>query len=124
MKIKFSVIRPAWVYCVVTLIIAAVFFSNTNPTQIPSLWLIIGFGIMTALIYWTVRSVIAILGFYSKRIASQRKRLVRGGTILVAILFALQSAGQLTLKDIAVLLPLTILSFMYFSYSRKPLVNR
>lgn len=107
-----------------TVLASALFFSATNPTHILSLWLMLGFLLLVGLLYWLICGLVALLGVYAKPIAANHRRLERALTLLGALLIAMQSAGQLTLKDVAVLLPLVLLAYLYVSYTKRVAPNR
>ena len=106
------------VYFLATLAADAAFFGLTNPSRVATVWLMVGFILAVASIYWLSRGLVALLGLYSKAIRRQHTRLVRAFTISGGALVALQSVGQLTLRDLAVLLPLVIIGYFYLSYAR------
>ena len=110
--------KPSIAYFLATLGADALFFGFTNPSKVATVWLMIGFMLAIVSIYWISRGLVALLGLYSKVIRRQHTRLVRAFTISGAALVALQSIGQLTLRDLAVLLPLVIVGYFYLSYAR------
>lgn len=96
-----------------------VFFATTDPHEVPSFILIIGFLLLTATIYCAVRGLLALIRWYGLLPSdSHRRRLARVVTGLAAGLIALQSIGQLGVRDILVLLPLTLLAYLYITYGR------
>jgi hypothetical protein len=95
-----------------------VFFSGTDPSKVAAPWLIVGYVLAVATLYWLVRAFVAFLGLYSKPLRRQKKRFTKVLTLTGAILLAMQSVGQLSVRDIAMIVPLALLSYFYFTYGR------
>jgi hypothetical protein len=97
-----------------------VFFGFTDPTRAPSTFFIIAFLLLSASLYMAVQGVCALLGWYGSPVKHRHRMgmIVAGG---VSGLFALQSIGQLSLRDFAVLVPLVALAHFYISYNRRAL---
>lgn len=102
-----------------TLVLNVLFFSTTNPAKVAPLWLIVGFILAIATLYWFFRGVILLVGLYSKAICKQEKQLAKGLTVAATLVLALQSMGQLTVRDLLVLLPLVVLGYFYLRYGRR-----
>lgn len=94
------------------------FFSSTDPSKVAAPWLIVGYMLAVATLYWLVRAFVAFLGLYSKPLRRQKKRFTKVLTLTGAILLAMQSVGQLSVRDIAMIVPLALLSYFYFTYGR------
>jgi len=110
--------KPAVIYLAITFAADGLFFGLTNPSKVSTIWLMVGFVLAVASIYWLARGFVALLGLYSKALRKQHKRLVRAFTLSGAVLIALQSIGQLTFRDLVVLLPLVLIGYFYVSYMR------
>jgi hypothetical protein len=96
----------------------AIFFGFTDPTRAPSTFFIIAFLLFAATLYVMVQGVCALLGWYGYPVKHRhRAGMVTAGGL--SSLFALQSIGQLSTRDIAVLLPLVVLAYFYISYNRR-----
>lgn len=96
-----------------------VLFTATDPQEVPSIVLIVGFLMLAVTAYCLVLGLLAIGRWYGLLPSdSPRRRLARVVTGLLAGLIALQSIGQLGSRDVLVLLPLTILAYLYFTYGR------
>lgn len=101
-----------------TLLLDLAFFGLTNPAHVASFWLIIAFLLGVVNLYWFNRGVVVLLGLYSLAARKQKRRLVRGLTLWGGVLLAMQSSGQLTARDLIVLLPLVVISYFYMIYAR------
>lgn len=110
--------KPSVIYLVATIVADAAFFGLTDPAKVGTALLMIGFVLAVATIYWLSRGFTLLLGLYSKTLRQQRTRLTRALTVSGAVLVALQSIGQLSLRDLAVLLPLVTITYFYISYLR------
>jgi uncharacterized protein (DUF3820 family) len=97
--------------------IDALFFGLTNPNRVPSLLLIVGFGLVVATLYTVLRLVLSIGEVYSAWFRRQR-RPVGFVTVVLAAMLALQSIGQLALRDVVVLLVLSAVLAVYYNYSK------
>ncbi len=96
-----------------------ILFTATDPQEVPSIILIVGFLLLTATLYYFVRALLAVARWYGLLPSdSHRRRLARVITGLTAGLVALQSIGQLSIRDVLVLLPLTLLAYLYITYGR------
>lgn len=105
-------------YLLITVAADGLFFGLTDPAKVGSVWLIVGFVLAVATIYWLARGFVALLGLYSKALRRQHRRLVRAFTLIGAVLVGLQSMGQLTFRDLAILVPMVLIGYFYISYSR------
>jgi hypothetical protein len=92
-------------------------FGATDPRSTPSFILIVGFLLLSATIYYLLDGILAFLRLYGLA-PRNRKRVLRTGTMVVCGILALQSMGQLSLRDLLILAPLTFLAYFYLAYSR------
>ena len=95
------------------------FFGLTNPQKVAAPWLIIGFLLMVLSFYCFVGACLRVIrqyGFIAGRSAPRLARLLAGAT---ALLIALQSTGELSSKDILILLPLSCIGYFYASRGLK-----
>lgn len=104
---------PEIVLLAILLLVGAGFFMFTNPRNVPSVLLIVGFVIIFAVIYVAVRFGIRVAGFKSRLSNAQYKVLTLGGAGLPVILLALQSIGQLTIRDVVTILALFLAGSFY-----------
>lgn len=101
------------------LVADSILFATTDPQEVPSLVLIVGFLLFTATAYCLIRAFLTALSVYGVLpSSSHRRRLARVITGLFAGLVALQSIGQLSSRDVLVLLPLTIMAYLYVTYGK------
>jgi hypothetical protein len=92
-------------------------FGGMNPDTSHSFMLIVGFLLFSASVYYVLDGLLTLPGLYGLRIRHKR-RLVVSLTTLSAGLMALQSIGQLSLRDLLVLSPLALLSYIYISRAK------
>lgn len=95
----------------------ALFFGLTNPARVPSLWLIVGYGFVVATVYAGLRLVLSVGGVYNPWFQRQGRPVGYTTGVLAAVL-ALQSIGQLSLRDVVVLLVLSAVLAVYYDYSK------
>lgn len=99
------------------LVLAGLVFSMTDAGNVPSLVIMLGFILLTGVIYYLIYGIISILGLYGFRV--KRQQLIAGYlTGIFAIVIALQSIGEMGKWDFWVLLPLAILAYFYSSLSK------
>lgn len=99
------------------LIIAdVVFFGVTNPANVPSYMLIVGFLLFMATFYYLVLGMFRLGKWYGLDFSKKQIRLARIITSVMAVILALQTTGQLSHRELFVLIPLAILAYAYMSY--------
>lgn len=99
------------------LVASIALFSLTEAGKVPSFVIIIGFLLLTGVIYYLIYGILAMLAFYGFRV--KRKQLIAGYlTTAIAIMIALQSVGEMGRWDFWVLLPLAILAYFYNAYAK------
>ena len=98
-------------------IIDCLVFGTTDPHNVPSFALIIAFLLLATSVYYFWKSVIWATQWYGLKF-SRPARLTVVLSAVVSGLIALQSIGELTSRDILVLLPFVIVSYLYFSYGQ------
>jgi hypothetical protein len=96
------------------------FFSLSDPSKVPSFMLMIGFLLMVATIYLAVSAGFRLARLYGLVKSPEKTRVARLVTLVIAAAMALQSTGELGLKDVVVILPLAGLALVYLSYGRSP----
>lgn len=77
--------------------------------------LMVGFLLLTATLYLAIHNLLKLSRLYGVTIRRQRHLCLYLTGILSGLL-ALQSVGQLSSRDILVLLPLTIVGYSYGTY--------
>jgi hypothetical protein len=100
-------------------VLDTLFFSLVNPTKTYAVVIIVGFLLLTITIYVLIDFILAV----SERIipfsAHAKRRMALALTLVLSLLLALQSIGQLTTKDVLAIVPLAIVLSVYFSYVLK-----
>lgn len=92
-------------------------FGAVNPTDAPSFMLIVGFLLLSATVYFVLDGLVAFIGLYGLP-ARHRRRVLRTAALVISGILALQSMGQLSARDIVILMPLTALLYFYLAYSK------
>ena len=93
-----------------------VFFGVTNPANVPSYMLIVGFVLFMASFYYLVLGMFRLGKWYGLEFSKRQVRLARIITSVTAIIVALQTTGQLSHREIFVLIPLAMITYAYMSY--------
>lgn len=102
-----------------TLVVDGLFFGLSNPVSAPSIFLIIGYVLAVLTLGIVVHLVLAVVNLYipgKRRISPQISQLV---TVVLAIILAMQSIGQLSFHDLLAFLPIVLIGSFYVSYNRK-----
>ncbi|MDB5170852.1 MAG: hypothetical protein JWO35_546 [Candidatus Saccharibacteria bacterium] len=94
------------------------FFGLTEPRTVAVPMLMIGFGLIVANLYCMIRGVIRLARWYGVSFGSHARRVAAVATGVIGSVVALQSIGQLSPRDVIVLLPFAILAYLYTSYSQ------
>ena len=100
------------------------FFSLTNPNKVPSWVLIVGFVLVALSLYGLIRLITAVAVFYGLPLKNRGKRISMLLGVSGGIAVALQSLGELTLRDVVVLTLLSGLAYVYMSYGRGQKLSR
>ena len=101
------------------LVADGLFLSLTSPTRVASFWLIVGFGFVLWTLYEGLKVVLWALSSYFPAVESYKRRVARLITSCCGLLLALQSAGQLSGRDITVLFCLALLGYLYMYYLQR-----
>jgi hypothetical protein len=91
----------------------SVFFSVTNPQKVASWLLIVGVLLLTASLYYVELGLLTAAKWYGLPSGKQPKRLAKVSVGILGCLMALQSIGELSSRDIWVLLPLGFVAYLY-----------
>ncbi len=95
----------------------AIFFGITDPNKVNSLWLIAGFVLLGLSLYVVIKIVLVFLVKLGLKIKNRRKLAIFSAG-LICFLLALQSIGQLSLKDVLIIVPITVLLYVYLAFIR------
>jgi hypothetical protein len=93
-----------------------VVFAGSDPHSAPTLVLFIGFLLLAANFYVLLLGLLKLTAWYGISPGRHRKRFIRLATGLFGGLVALQSIGELSSRDLLVLLPSVVLAYLYISY--------
>ena len=105
------------------IIIDGLFFGLTNPNNIASVLLIVGFALILLTLCWLLYNLQKVASLYIPWVASQ-KYLSLSAALVVALLLALQSVGQLTPRDALLVTIASIILYAYLGYSQKTALTR
>ncbi len=94
------------------------FFGLTNPDRVPALVLVAGFILLMINLYVIVGAIVALIRWYGISLGKHRRKIIVSVTIVLSVLLALQSTGQLTSRDLIVLLPFVAIAYFYTSYQK------
>ena len=101
----------AWQIAVL-LVVDLLFFSSTNAATIVPVFLIVGFLLFGLTSYLLIYSLVSFIQLYGLPIR-HKSSLAIFLSIVVSLIVALQSIGELSLRDILVIVPLTFVGYMY-----------
>lgn len=99
------------------LIIDSLFFTLTNPSNVASVLLMVGFILLALTMFIGITKLLALSGLYGLPLGPHKYRLALFGTAVLGGLVALQSIGELTIRDLIVVLPLALILYVYLSYT-------
>lgn len=105
-------------YFIILLGLDMLVFGSSDARKVPSYILIVGFVLLLATVYQAFYGVLSLSRLYGLKL-KRRGRFALYLTGVVGILIALQSIGELSPRDVAVLLPLAVIGYLYSSYSSK-----
>lgn len=80
--------------------------------------LVAGFLLLAVSLYAVLLGVLKIGSWYGLSSVKHRRRLARTTAGVLSGIIALQSIGELSSRDILVLLPLALIAYLYMSYGR------
>lgn len=84
--------------------------------KIASIWLIVAFILAAATLYYSLRGLLVVIRWYGVPVSPKSKRIALVLTLVISSLLALQSIGQLSGRDIIVLMPLVCVAYLYRNY--------
>ena len=99
------------------IVLDGLFFGGLNAAKLPSVFIFVAFALLGVTLYWLSYGVLNLLRLYGLRV-TYKKRLALYITGTVTGITALQSIGELAMRDILVLIPLLILAYLYGSYAK------
>jgi hypothetical protein len=95
------------------IIVGLLFFASTNPANLPPAALMVGFLFLAGVMYCLVRLVTRLSGLQDRLSKGKYNALLVTMTALPVILVAMQSIGQLTVRD-AVTIGVLFLVFGFY----------
>ncbi len=109
--------KPHYWFAPLFIIIDIVFFGFTDPSKVSSMLLIIGFLLMAATLFAVLRLFARFLTLYGvpRQFANRFMGILSGAG---ALCLALSSVGELSVRDIVVILPLAVLLYVYLFYTK------
>ena len=120
MKISKSVFQKHSWQIAFILFLDFIFFGFTNASSVAPILLIVGFVLFSLTMYILMYALFSFIQLYGIPI-HHKKRLSMFFSIVVGVLIALQSIGELSIRDVFVILPLSCIGYLYviFASSRK-----
>lgn len=100
------------------LAVDALFFGLTDPMKTTPAVLAMGFALAASTLFVLLSMLVQLARWYGLSLTGRERKIARTGTIIISVLLALQSVGQLSQRDILVFLPLMAVAYLYFSYGR------
>ena len=116
MNIQLLKKRLVW-QTILLIAIDALFFGTINPQTANSLFLIAGFVLLGLNVYVLVKVILIFLTKLGFKIRNKGK-IAAFCVILSILLLALQSIGQLSARDVLIIVPLTVILYIYTAFVR------
>lgn len=110
-----TLVRHQFWSTVVIIGLDGLFFGLTSPAKVAAPTLFIGFLLVVVTLYKTLQAVSKVASWYGIRFGRHKQRFLRLLTGVIAGIIALQSIGELTIRDLVVILPLALVSYLYLS---------
>jgi hypothetical protein len=114
MKNKYVTYLPI----VAILLIDGFFFTLTDPNASSTSTLIAGCVLVALTFYTLISKIFGFINFSNMGLAKRNRFLAAYTTVVVVGIIALQSIGDLSLRDILIYVPLAILLYLYLSYGK------
>lgn len=95
-----------------------VFFGFTDPHAVQSQLLIVGFLLLSLSLFFGSYAVMELAAKAGFDIGRRQRKAAAAMAGVMALLVALQSIGQLSFRDMAVVVPFAILAYAYVSYGK------
>lgn len=97
----------------------AAFFGFTDPSRVAAAMVMVGFGLLVANLYLVMRALLSVASWYGVSFGSHGRRVAAVATGVISGTVALQSVGQLSVRDIIVVLPFAVIMYLYTSYGQQ-----
>ena len=108
--------KRLWLAAVI-LLADVMLFAGTDATKVPSFVVFVGFLLLVATLYVLIYGLLGLSRVYGLPL-KHKQQLSVYLTAVVGSLVALQSIGELSGRDVLVLLPLSIIGYVYSAYAR------
>lgn len=105
-------------FVIVLLALDSAFFTLTDANKVTSVALILGFLLLATTLYLCLSRLVSLARVYGLPLSHHQRRFAVFGTVIIGGVIALQSMGELTIRDLLVVLPLGVLLYAYLSYGR------
>jgi hypothetical protein len=99
------------------LVLEVLLFCTTNAATAPSFVAIVAYVLLVATIYYGIYGLIGLGGLYGLRV-KRRRPLAIYMTVVFGLVVALQSIGELGLRDVMVIVPLALMGYLYSMYAK------
>src|SRR5437868_2170716 len=95
-----------------------VFFSIYNPQNSSPVVSIVGFLLLSATLYTLLQALVAVINKQFGITFRNQSKAISIVTLVTGLLVAMQSIGQLTVKDVLAFIPLTLILYFLLTYSK------
>lgn len=99
-----------------SLAVSGLFFGLTDPKSISSPMLFVGFILLCLSVYSVAQLGVWAFARAGLKAGRRQRRAVVGMSAIVMMVLALQSIGQLTFRDVAVIAIFAVLGYLYVTY--------
>lgn len=99
------------------LVLDGLLFGTTDAASVPSFVVIVGFLLLVLTFYSLIYGLLSLGGLYGIPLRHSRQLAVYL-SVVAGGLVALQSIGELSSRDVLVLLPLATIGYIYSAYAR------
>lgn len=100
-------------------VLDALFFTLVNPVNAYAIIIVVGFVLLIFTLYVLIDFLLALGERIIPFSAHTKRRMALASTLVLGLLIAMQSIGQLTVKDVLAVIPLVVVLSLYFSYMSK-----
>lgn len=101
------------------LAIDGLFYSFTNPHSVSSPLLIGGLLLLSVNFFAATLLLLRLSQNIGFEIGPAYRKAAYGATTVMALLVALQSVGQLTTRDVVVMVPFAVIAYVYVAYAQQ-----
>ena len=115
---KYKLIKLKSALLIGSLVLDGVFFMLTNAQEVSSLTLMFGFLLVVGTFYLLIDRFNVLIRRYILSTNNDLKSFKLLITGVVGAMLALQSLGELTLRDLLMSAPLTVILYAYMTYGR------